>query len=341
MADAGYFLQSPQHPRPRPAASNPKFDRIDIWRTEVNRARKYCVCSAATASGFGSNRVSKDAPPLSSSSTAVGSDSRTELSQHHIALSHPAASNDSSDNHPESAPSAQSARRPLASSEAPRSKTSTPDTGRSDNQNPNICAVCSSRVDTEVSYLPLTEDGSSGFVRTNRGPRSVASIKKLKEAVSSKNYKTPRSMRINRAIKAPFKHLKNVALPPDRTSKRRRIVSKLFGNASGYASSSDDEQKPRPRATEMYYLLRPDVDPGSVETLAGLSDDDDDERRKPGLTIDQTASRLQRALKLLEKNGNTLGTDRPGPEIQSRGDVIRKIPRERLHTNEQEPVHRS
>ncbi|KAL7629438.1 hypothetical protein AAE478_000958 [Parahypoxylon ruwenzoriense] len=293
--EAGHSLDASQRrqQRQRPPVSNPKFERIDIWRSEVNSTRIYCVCSAPATPGLDSHGASKDALPISTSSTAVGSDSRAESTHQFPVSPIPTTSNVSSDYHWETS---QISHQPPAQPEARRSKLAISKKGLPDDR--QICAVCSSRVDTDVSYMSFKEDGTSGFIRTNRSPRSVASIKKLKEVVSSKNYKTPRSMRVERAIKAPFKRLKNAALPVDDTSRRRRIVTRLFGDPKQPKPSTDDEQKTHPRATEMYYLLRPDVDPGSVETLAGLSDD---ERRKPGLTIDQAAARLRRASKLLGK----------------------------------------
>ncbi|KAI2640417.1 hypothetical protein GGS26DRAFT_158155 [Hypomontagnella submonticulosa] len=257
-----------------PNLSEAKLNVIIIWLAEVNAARKYCVCSKPTLDGTDNHNITTDTPPASASGTAVSSDyySRPSLRQ--------------------SAPSLAPASTSVSLKLGPR-------------RNRPPCPMCSSQIDESVSFLSLRDHGEEGLVRKKASPRSVASIGNLSEteATDHRQYMTPTGRRVKTAVPRPIQQLQS---PPDKKSKRKRIlepIMKLFKRPGhGEESCDDAEEEPeiRPRATEMYQAFRPNADNSktSIETAASLSDD---ECKRPKLAIDESAARLRRAQKLLDK----------------------------------------
>ncbi|KAI0841983.1 hypothetical protein F5Y06DRAFT_165494 [Hypoxylon sp. FL0890] len=275
--------------------SDKQVNRIDIWRAEVNSARNYCVCSRPTTAAPSGQGARKDAVPPSASSTAIDSDIRPESTPQLVDVSGPS-------------------RQPAepANSSNPRG---VPTTSLALKLG---CPVCAAPIDEDVSFEVLRRWGESGLVRGRVSPRSSASIHDIRKCVSHQNYKTPATMRFKRAVSKPLQHLKRVTSSGDEKSSEKskskgkgkavlRPLRKLLKGSSKETLSSNaetDEPRIRPRATEMYRDFRPDAggagtSAGSVETL--LSALSDDERKRPGLTIDESAARLRRAQRLLEK----------------------------------------
>ncbi|KAI0141072.1 hypothetical protein F4776DRAFT_661894 [Hypoxylon sp. NC0597] len=271
------------------------MNQIDIWRTEVNSARSYCVCSKPTTATSASQDASKDALPTATSSTAIDSDNRPESTHQLTDIS---------------GPSHQPAN--------PSDHRGTPPTSLALKLG---CPVCSAPIDESVSFQLLRRQGEQGLVRGRASPRSVASINNLRETSSYDKYKPPATTRFKRAVAKRFQNLRKAAsFEYEKYSARGenktkemgkavlRPLIRLFKGSSKETLSSNvgpDGARLRPRATEMYQAYRTGVQEtgtsaGSVETL--LSALSDDERRRPRLTIDESAARLRRAQKLLERN---------------------------------------
>ncbi|KAI1107532.1 hypothetical protein F4804DRAFT_297273 [Jackrogersella minutella] len=265
--------------------SDDKIERIEIWALEVDSARRYCVCSNPTKHKP-ANRTGKNPLSGSTSSTAVDSD-----------------------NPPES-----SSQEPTKPTEAVTSPVALRLGGGGLLGNTLECPMCLAPVNEDVSFVELRERGEAGLVRRgDDSPRSVASLNDISKPTSYRNYKTPASQRIKKAVAKPFARLKEAATTEDEKFKGKAVLKplkRLFRRESKQSLSSDGGGEPhvRPRATEMYRAYRteaqtPATAAGSVETLlSALSDDDDDgARRRPGLTIDESAARLRRAQKLLQR----------------------------------------
>ncbi|OTA92137.1 hypothetical protein M434DRAFT_396688 [Hypoxylon sp. CO27-5] len=272
-------------------------NRIEIWRTEVSLAQSYCVCSKPTIATAANQVTSKDALPTSTSSTAIESDNHPESTQQSTDISGPS-------HQPAEPANPYDHRGAMQTSLALKLG----------------CPVCSARIDESVSFQLLRRQGERGLVRGRASPRSVMNIDNLKETSSYDKYKPPATTRFKRAVAKPFKNLRKAssfeyekysARGENKTMEMGKAVlrplMKLFGGSSKWTLSSDvgpDGARIRPRATEMYHAYREETgtSAGSVETLlSALSDDN--ERRRPGLTIDESAARLRRAQKLLERNG--------------------------------------
>ncbi|KAI1382086.1 hypothetical protein F4677DRAFT_14752 [Hypoxylon crocopeplum] len=261
--------------------SHRTITRINIWRAEVKSTETYCSCSAPAIR----EPDSKDALLTSTANTAVASEIPPE---------------------PPQQPVVQPVVQPAPAPSGPATFLAGPSDG------PPICPICLLPIDEGVSFARLREHGDEGLVRSRSSPRSEASIKGIGDVTSSKDYTTPRKIRIRRAVKRPlrpFKRAKMVVASKGKKFKKKRIVRRVKRLFKGSKDSvSSDDHKIRPRATEMYRAYRYDAKPeadaanadaGSVETLDGLSDDS--ERRRPRLTIDESAARLRRAQKLLGK----------------------------------------
>lgn len=104
---------------------------------------------------------------------------------------------------------------------------------------------------------------------------------------------------LNPFIKLKRLGLKTVASSRALKAKGMRSLRSLKTKKSSPPSDNVGVRDNRPRATEIYAQYRLDASSaGSVATLAGLSDD---ERRRPELTIDESAARLRRAARLLDR----------------------------------------
>ncbi|KAI1661318.1 hypothetical protein F4813DRAFT_347181 [Daldinia decipiens] len=247
-----------------------KIRMIETWRTEVKSNQNYCTCSRLSlGSSKGANEVSG-----STSITAVGIDSR------------PPSSHQSNSTCPVTFS-------PMDTTEPMLSDKPT-------------CPVCQLLVDQDISLKKLREHGETGLVRKG-SPRSSASLLKLEQYILFREQKTAEILK-NPGIKgqflSPFIKLKGLGLKAVATSrtlkvKVKRSLRSLKTKKSSPPSDNVGVRDNRPRATEIYAQYRLDASSaGSVETLAGLSDD---ERRRPELTIDESAARLRRAARLLDR----------------------------------------
>ncbi|KAI1415926.1 hypothetical protein F5Y13DRAFT_140164 [Hypoxylon sp. FL1857] len=279
--------------------SSVKVNQIDIWRNEVNKARNYCVCSKPTMVAPRPQGAIKDAVPNSSSSTAIDSDNRPESTKQPI------------DN---SGPSHQPAKPAEPAEPAnPFNPRGAPATSLALKLG---CPVCAELIDESVTFEVLRERGERGLVRGRASTRSEASFSNVGQIVSHDKYKSPASVRVKRAVSKPLQQLKRAASFEDEKSsdksksKGKGKAKAVFGPLrkllrwSSKESLSSDGPQTRPRATEMYHAYRvnaveaEETSAGSVETLlSSLSD----ERKRPRLTIDESAARLRRAQRLLER----------------------------------------
>ncbi|KAI2629840.1 hypothetical protein GGR54DRAFT_281632 [Hypoxylon sp. NC1633] len=252
-------------------------EKVDIWRAEVESSTICCSCSEPT------NSEPRTVPILhsilhSTSSAAAGS------------VNPPGSSQQSTT--------------PFNPSTSVALQLGGPSGG------PPACRLCGLPIDEDVALVRFRERGDQALLRSGASPRSEPSILHTGGVRSWRHYKKPGAGRFKRAIDdplRPLKRLQNAVSAIDEKSAGKRIlrpIKRLF-RGSRQSLSSDDGPKPRPRATEMYRAYRADAVPGegsgagSVETLDGLSDDDD--RGRPRLTIDDSAARLRRAQRLLEK----------------------------------------
>ncbi|CAJ2501684.1 Uu.00g045370.m01.CDS01 [Anthostomella pinea] len=147
------------------------------------------------------------------------------------------------------------------------------------------CPVCASPTDG-VAYVPLGSDGAYGLVRAAAVVGARFERRKLLKAVSG-----------------VFKGTRGVRLP--------KVGEPLSPTAPGTENEADRNGCPRRAGTEMYCQLRQgervdgsgnDEDgTGSVATLVTELNEEGG-RGKPRLGIDETAARLRRAQKLLEKS---------------------------------------
>ncbi|KAI0600223.1 hypothetical protein F4775DRAFT_75848 [Biscogniauxia sp. FL1348] len=274
---------------------HPKFDRIDIWRTEVSSCRVFCACSApATAS---TANTSKESLAVSATATASASASVSGSG---------ASSVTNSTNLTEASVhrSRWNQVRPklFSSSRKTKLRIDLP-TGE-----PRACPVCSSPIDADVSYKSFSK-GDSGFVHNSILLAADAKNKRLEGGLSAKAKKF-REQNPFKAISGVFRGSRTPD-PPTAESPLSPLSTNNDKLGGKRKSTSGCDGNPGP-STEMYHLLRPegrerdragnDVDAGSVETLAGLSDDDSvDKRGNPRLTLDATAARLERAQRLLSR----------------------------------------
>ncbi|KAI1500121.1 hypothetical protein F5X99DRAFT_387729 [Biscogniauxia marginata] len=201
------------------AKKNPKFDRIDIWRTEVSLSRVYCVCSApaTTAEAANTSKESLSAP-ASASVSASGSSTATNSTA------------------------------PTESSKKSKLRLDLP----IDEQ--VACPVCSSPIDADVSYVSFSKDGA-GLVRITTSSQSEANIKRLEEGGSSKGKKFGKETLL-KAVSGVFKNAKTIdlakasqALPSPSSDQDRSTVNNRKRNLA------DPDEASRSR-TEMYHLLR-------------------------------------------------------------------------------------
>ncbi|KAI1487218.1 hypothetical protein F5X96DRAFT_164610 [Biscogniauxia mediterranea] len=281
-----------QRQTPKP---HPKFDRIDIWRTEVSSCRVFCVCSApAIAPTANTSKESLAATASASASTSASVSGSGESS----------VTNSTSLTEASVRPSRWDQVRPklFSSSKKPNLRLELP-TGE-----PRACPVCSSPIDADVSYKSFSK-GDCGFVHNSVLPSAEAKNKRLEGGLSAKAKKL-REQNPFKAISGVFKGPKTLD-PPKAESPLSPSSTNNDKRGSKRKSMQGYDGIPR-SGTEMYYLLRPEgrersragkeVDAGSVETLGGLGDDDSvDERGKPRLTLDAKAARLERAQRLLSK----------------------------------------
>ncbi|KAI1088537.1 hypothetical protein F5B19DRAFT_470854 [Rostrohypoxylon terebratum] len=181
------------------------------------------------------------------------------------------------------------------------------------------CPMCATPVNEGVEFVPVGPRGDSAIICTNASARSVVSVDRLSDAISYRRYKTPTKSWFEK-VKKPAKKIKRAVTTEREKSKRKLILKPLRRLLRRKASTGSNSSGPltvRPRATEMYHTVPDAVPPGtagSVETLlSGLSDSDDDDhhnkRGKPKLTIDESAARLRRAQRLLEKQKQKRNSD--------------------------------
>ncbi|KAI8632321.1 hypothetical protein F5Y19DRAFT_359561 [Xylariaceae sp. FL1651] len=273
---------------PKPKAKNAKFDRIDIWRTEVASSQIYCACSALALQVM-------QADPCESSRSSMGMASISDLgSSTGAGYSRDSVTTASyplkEQKRPKFLPSAL---KPNLSSIAPGEREG------------SDCPLCASPTDG-VAYKWLSNDGS-GLVQGWNSPRSISSVKRLEEGGKAKPKKS-----LLKVVSQVFRRSKRFDLPrgsevsqPSTTTKNASYSN--VQNASKNTTTGTNAI-PRMAGTEMYHRLRReagvdgtgdhDAD-GSDDTVEGFSDDD---RKKPRIGIDASSARLRRAQKLLNKD---------------------------------------
>lgn len=263
------------------------MDIIHTWREEVTSSWSYCGCTRPTiSSGPVGGASNTGAISASASSTAVGSANRPESSrqtspshQPPNPLEDPIKSSSASSRHDIFRDPPLSSRS-IASNLKPR-------------EDRLICSRCGLRIDRDVSLRQPKGHNEEGLICRRLSPPSTADIERIPELGE------PHIGPWARYPQKAFKKLKRQSTRGE--SKGKRILKPLLRLLKGKKetlSSTGDGSDNGPLRTEMYraYRLDANVDAGSVETLAALSDD---EYRRPRLTIDESTARLRRAQKLL------------------------------------------
>ncbi|KAI1459077.1 hypothetical protein F4805DRAFT_422528 [Annulohypoxylon moriforme] len=267
--------------------SDEKVRQIHVWRTEVECSQTQCICSNPTVVEPESAGRAKSKSKDKGKGKAVlrrGGGQRTEASTSSTAME--------SDIQPEPL---------LRPASSPRR---TPITVGFFVPEGEPCPMCETPVNEGVMFERIGARGEKAIVCTNASSRSMSSVNRLSDVLSYQQYKTPPKTWLKRKARKPLDQIKRAVTPEDEKSKGKQVLRPLLGllRRSSSDSSSSGPPTVRPRATEMYHTVpsREDSDiAGSVETLlSGLSDD---ERGRPKLTIDESAARLRRAQKLLER----------------------------------------
>ncbi|KAI2468097.1 hypothetical protein F4781DRAFT_399854 [Annulohypoxylon bovei var. microspora] len=273
--------------------SDEKVKQIYIWRTEVTSSDVPCACSKPTipepdpvsrskskskgkGKGKGKAVARRGTQQISgSSSTAMDSDNQPEPLQERTNPFH--------------------SHGPLSLKYGLFIREETP------------CPMCEAPIDSGVIFTRIGARGEKALVRGNPSPRSASSLRYLSDVVSYDQYKTPPKAWLKKTARKPLNHIKRAITPEDEKSKGKQVLKPLLrllrrSSMESLDSSVEQPLTVRPRATEMYHTLPSNAESsgaGSVETLlSGLSDD---ERRRPKLTIDESAARLRRAQRLLAK----------------------------------------
>ncbi|KAI8960915.1 hypothetical protein F5Y11DRAFT_247415 [Daldinia sp. FL1419] len=269
--------------------SGRKIRMIESWVSEVLSNPGFCTCSRPD---IAPPRITDEESPSTSTLAAIPEDEPQSHRSSSVRIKHPSGS---------SSINIGSGRPNLSS-----------------------CPSCQSPLDEAISLKKLRELEDLSFVRKG-SPRSSAGSSKLspipvvgdghkpialpkhKPIVIAKPEK--RMGPSKEQLLKPFQKLKVFGSRTVATS--RRLKAKVLGMKSlrirlmerqGKLPQSGDDveaRASRPRATNVYAQYRLNASSaGSVETLAGLSDD---ERRRPGLTVDESAARLRRAARLLNR----------------------------------------
>ncbi|KAI0135421.1 hypothetical protein F4814DRAFT_21718 [Daldinia grandis] len=253
-----------------------KVQMIEAWRAEVESDQNYCACSRLS---LGSSQATNEASG-STSTTAVGIDSRPQS---------PHQSTSTWSKPPVTCPPVDIIEPELL--------------GKA------TCPTCQSLIDQDISLRELREHEETGLVRKG-SPRSSASLLKLDQVILTHEHKTtniPKKTDIKEQSLNPMTKLKYLGLKTIASSRTLKVkgmdsLRSLKTEKSKKSSPSSDNvgvRDSRPRATETYAQYRLDASSaGSVETLPELCDD---ERRRPELAIDESAARLRRAARLLDR----------------------------------------
>ncbi|KAI0898234.1 hypothetical protein F4806DRAFT_351429 [Annulohypoxylon nitens] len=267
--------------------SSEKVRQIIVWRTEVDYSRTHCICSTptmlqtsrATPSRSGSEDKDKDEGKGKGKAVDRGGQQTGESSSTAI------------------------------ESDIPEPKDVPVHVGMFIPEG-DPCPTCATPVNEGVKFKPVAASGDNAIIWTNASARSTSSLNRLSDVISYRQYQTPPKTWLQRA-KKPVQKIKRAVTPDHEKSKRKAVLKPLMGLLRRRSSTGSNSSGPltvRPRATEMYHTVPDAVPPGaagSVETLlSGLSDSDDDnhdKRGRPKLTIDDSAARLRRAQRLLEK----------------------------------------
>ncbi|KAI1208909.1 uncharacterized protein F4807DRAFT_429917 [Annulohypoxylon truncatum] len=260
-----------------------KVRQIYVWRTEVEYSKTQCLCSGPSMVDPSFTRRAKSEGKGKGKAVARRGVQRTEAS---------------------SSTAMDSDIQPEPHGTPPRD--SPPQIGLFIPEE-DPCPTCDSPVNAGVMFLKVGVKGERGIVCTNPSPRSTTSVNRLSDVLSYQQYKTPPKAWLKQKARKPLEQIKRAVTPENENSKRKQVLKPLLGllRKSSTDSLSSGPPTVRPRATEMYHTVPSRDDllrAGSVKTLlSGLSDDDDDGRGRPKLTIDESAARLRRAQRLLEK----------------------------------------
>ncbi|KAI0013484.1 hypothetical protein F4779DRAFT_397200 [Xylariaceae sp. FL0662B] len=276
----------------------PNFDaRIDIWRTEVSSSPIFCVCSEPPA------------PPAAESSEETDTGRGGSTSQL-VPGTAPASAPKSDNTAAGGLGLPRSLKQRLSTRHRPRllfkakSAADAPHTHR-------VCAVCLLPVEEDVLFVSFRGDGSAKV--------RLSEVARMSEVPL---YKGPMKERLVNTLSGIFKGSNRLPSSDDGPAVAAAAPETETGTGIGAATGTgkgaaieskqagEGEGEPR-GGTAMYHALRGgegdggvDDDEASVATLGALSDGDD-ERRKPQLTIDETAARLRRAQKLLRSKPHT------------------------------------
>ncbi|KAI1798543.1 hypothetical protein F4811DRAFT_198535 [Daldinia bambusicola] len=258
-----------------------KVRMIEAWVSEVKATPKYCQCSRTRVLP----RIEEGAGTSKSSSLVSGSNQSDRVSASLITYS------------------------PNPASSRWRPK----------------CSVCGMPFDDSTKFEKLRELEGVGLVRSG-SPRSVLNLrkgKKFKSASqpSSFELRIPEKQRVEhmslkerlsgslKSFKSLSKNLGRMTVESSRRLKAkgmeslRSLKTKILEWPRRKPPLFDDccaVRTDRPRATEAYAQYRRHATTtGSVEDPGDWSGDDDP--RKPGLTIDESAARLSRAARLLNR----------------------------------------
>ncbi|KAI1385047.1 uncharacterized protein F4822DRAFT_433574 [Hypoxylon trugodes] len=266
-----------------------KVRRIYIWRAEVRHARKFCQCSRPTGlppKPPGSSDKGKNVLLTSTSSTAVESDNRPESSL-------------------------QQADEP--STPFPNFPPAILDRDPFDDE--PLCPVCSLPIGEGLQFAELREQGEAGLINNMISSRSAPShLKNMAEVHSvTQRLRKGRRARFKRQVSRHLRRLKIEAAQHAGEAKEKvkkqamrvvRPILKLFGKKDPLPPHIVlIDRGLRPRATEMYMRYRPDYASlgDTANDLLSAIDDDDSARGRPKLTVDETADRLRRAQRLLDR----------------------------------------
>lgn len=257
----------------RPSYRDPRFDRIEIWRNEVAISPICCVCSAPSYSSTRSATAGlyKSLIKLASSLSLDREDVR---------------------------------RVPSINSGSERSSTDTRERTR-ERRTSKDCTMCASPLDGVV-YKWLSTDGS-GLVRAKSDSFAEAKCHEAGWSIDGKGKKS-----LLKKVSQVLRHTKVLDLSRsnrslDPFSTRRKTTTTTMEPPAIKTTRRHSGIPYKQAGTEMYQSLRPDI---RLETSA---DDDEEEiggtsdnGKKPKVGIDDSAARLRRAHKLLNKRISAL-----------------------------------
>ncbi|KAI1818403.1 hypothetical protein GGS20DRAFT_528463 [Poronia punctata] len=259
-----------------------KFERIDIWRSEVASSQTYCVCSAPALKPKAIGAFGKPSSSLGTPSIAEAATGTLPKQDKIQSTVFPIGD--------------QKQHRPKFLSLG--SKSNIRDGRRRNEAVRGNCSMCAKPTDG-VEYKCFSSDGSGLVWRMNDASRSISnSIKRLEEGAPPKPG-SPLFSRISQVFRRPKENDE-----PLRRGSERSVGSGLPSRPKAKTADWTDEVPGRSTGTEMYYLLRREK---RLDAVVDNDTDDntfsDESGKKPKIGIGKTAARLERAQKMLD-NGD-------------------------------------